>query len=188
MQTEPIGADLRALRRARGLTLAALAARLGRSTGWLSQVERDLSTPDAADMDRLAHALDAPRSLLDPVTTGAVVRAADRRPIGERVPGLTESLLNPDLTDGFEVIHSTFAPGARRDAPVARDTTEIAHLLSGRLTLWLGDDRHDLTPGDTARLRGEPFRWANPGPDPAVAVWIITPAIYTQHSVQGSTP
>jgi mannose-6-phosphate isomerase-like protein (cupin superfamily) len=104
--------------------------------------------------------------------------------LGERVPGLDETLLSPDLTDGFEVIHSTFAPGARRDDPVTRHTTEIAHVISGRLTIWLGDVRHDLGRGDTARLRGEPFRWANPHDAPAVAIWIISPAVYTQGSTQ----
>ena len=33
-----VGADLRALRKARGLTLAGLALKVGRSVGWLSQV------------------------------------------------------------------------------------------------------------------------------------------------------
>ena len=37
-----LGADIRALRKARGLTLAELAQTLGRSVGWLSQVERDM--------------------------------------------------------------------------------------------------------------------------------------------------
>jgi len=36
-----LGADLRALRKARGMTLIALADALGKSVGWLSQVERD---------------------------------------------------------------------------------------------------------------------------------------------------
>ena len=42
-QPASLGADLRALRKARGVTLAELAADLNRSVGWLSQVERDLS-------------------------------------------------------------------------------------------------------------------------------------------------
>ncbi|WP_299820269.1 XRE family transcriptional regulator [uncultured Jannaschia sp.] len=177
-----LGADLRALRIARGLTLTEVASRLDRSVGWLSQVERDLSTPDIARLGQLAEIFDAPLSLLTDRAGGDIVRAAARRPIGERVPGLREQLLSPDLTDGFEVIHSTFAPGARRTDPVRRDTTEIVHLLSGRLTLWLGEDRHDLRPGDTARLRGRPFRWANDRAAPAVALWIISPAIYSQES------
>ena len=175
-----LGADLRALRRARGLTLAELAGRLDRSVGWMSQVERDLSIPDKRSLARLAETLDAPLSLLTDRAAGDIVRADRRRPLGERVPGLTEELLSPDLTDGFEIIHSTFAPGARRDDPVTRDTTEIVHLLSGRLTIWLGAARHDLGPGDTVRLRGVPFRWANEGRVPTIAIWTITPAIYTQ--------
>lgn len=149
----------------------------------MSQVERDLSTPDRDALGRLADALDAPLSLLTDRASGDVVRADRRRSLGERLPGLTETLLSPDLTDGFEVIHSTFAPGARRGDPVTRDTTEIVHLLSGRLTLWLGLARHDLDVGDTVRLRGTPFRWANPHSEAAVAIWIITPAIYTQESI-----
>ena len=37
--------DIRALRKARGLTLAEAALKLGRSIGWLSQVERGISIP-----------------------------------------------------------------------------------------------------------------------------------------------
>ncbi|MFO6463481.1 helix-turn-helix domain-containing protein [Jannaschia sp. KMU-145] len=177
-----LGADLRALRQSRGLTLAALADRLDRSVGWMSQVERDLSTPDDATLARIAETLDAPLSMLTDRAAGEVVRADRRRPIGERVPGLTETLLSPDLTDGFEVIHSTFRPGARSEGRVSRHTTEIAHLLSGRLTVWLGTSRHDLNAGDTIRLRGQAFRWSNPHPEAAVAIWIISPAIYTQGS------
>ena len=42
LDARTLGADLRALRKARGLTLIALAEVLGKSVGWLSQVERDL--------------------------------------------------------------------------------------------------------------------------------------------------
>ncbi|UWQ20581.1 helix-turn-helix domain-containing protein [Jannaschia sp. W003] len=182
----PTGDDLRALRRTRGLTLAEAAGRVGRSIGWLSQVERGRSTPDPDDLASLARAMDAPLSLLAPrgpeAERGRIVRTAHRRPLGERVLGLTEYLLSPDLTDGFEVIHSTFAPGAWRDDPVTRATTEIAHLVSGRLDLTIGGAPFSLAPGDTARIRGEPFTWANPYREPAVAIWTITPALYSQDS------
>ena len=52
-----LGADLRTLRKARRLTLAALARRLGRSVGWLSQVERDLSEPSITDLRHIGEAL-----------------------------------------------------------------------------------------------------------------------------------
>jgi transcriptional regulator with XRE-family HTH domain len=190
MQEDPasfaptLGADLRALRRARGLTLTDLAQRMDRSVGWLSQVERDLSQPSVADLRALAGHLDVTLSSLmrnaaaPAHEAGHIVRATARRPIGSRDAGLVEALLSPDLTDDFEVVHSTFAPGAALDAPVCRPTTEVGYLLSGRLRLTVAGRVHDLGPGDSFRIRGEPFLWANPFPDPAVALWVISPPVY----------
>jgi transcriptional regulator with XRE-family HTH domain len=179
-----LGADLRALRRARSLTLADLAQVLNRSVGWLSQVERDLSQPSVADLRALAQALDVSLSSLmlgaaaPAHEAGHVVRAAARRPIGSRDAGLVEELLSPDLTDAFEVVHSTFAPGAALDAPVQRPTQEVGYLLSGRLRLTIGLQVHDLNAGDSFRVRGQPFTWANPWDEPAVAIWVIAPPVY----------
>ncbi|MEM7239608.1 MAG: helix-turn-helix transcriptional regulator, partial [Pseudomonadota bacterium] len=68
-----VGADLRALRKARRLTLAELALRVGRSVGWLSQIERELREPTIADLRRLADALDQPLSLFFGETTSPEV-------------------------------------------------------------------------------------------------------------------
>lgn len=84
-----LGADIRALRKARGLTLAELAQTLGRSVGWLSQVERDMSEPGINDLRDLARALDVSISSLfgsGPAPAdeaGYVVRKNSRRPIGK---------------------------------------------------------------------------------------------------------
>ena len=55
---EVLARDIRALRKARGLTLAEIALKLGRSVGWVSQVERGLSTPSLADMRAFAALFD----------------------------------------------------------------------------------------------------------------------------------
>ena len=108
---------------------------------------------------------------------GRIVRATARRAIGT-VEGLSESLLSPDLTDEFEVVHSTFAPGAERSETTTRATQELAYLVSGRLDVWIGDKAFNVAQGDSFRIRGEPYRWANPYPDPAVAIWVIAPPVY----------
>ena len=59
-----IGADLRALRKGRALTLTEMAERLGRSVGWLSQVERDISELSITDLRQIADCLDVPVSML----------------------------------------------------------------------------------------------------------------------------
>ena len=48
--SDSLGRDLRALRKARGLTLTEVAEQIGCSVGWLSQVERDLSEPSMSDL------------------------------------------------------------------------------------------------------------------------------------------
>lgn len=181
---QTLGADLRALRKARGITLADLAARLGRSVGWLSQVERDLSDPSITDLRLIATALGVQVSMLfthaaqQGEEAGYVVRKGARRPLGSGAAGLIEELLSPDLTDDFEMVHSTFAPQSRLAEPVARPTQEVGYLISGRLDLEIGGRSFTVHPGDSFRIRGEPFRWANPYDEPAVAIWVIAPPVY----------
>ena len=177
------GADLRALRKARGLTLTGLADRVGRSVGWLSQVERDLSSATLDDLSALAQVLDVSASSLLAVggnirEAGMIVRADARRPIGNRNPGLSEALLSPDLTDDFEVIHSRFAPGSSLDGPISRPTQEIGYVVAGRFHLWIDDTLFRLNPGDSFRLRGDLFRWSNPYPETCEIIWVISPPVY----------
>ncbi len=179
-----LGADLRALRKARGMTLEVLAGRLGVSVGWLSQVERDISSPDMAMLRRIADLFGVPLSLFfgtapaAPGEEGLIVRAGARRAIGQGDGGLIEALLSPDLTDDFEVVHSTFSPGARRERAARRPTQELAFVLSGRLDIWLDELSFTIEAGDSFRIRGQAMRWANPYDEPAVAIWVIAPPVY----------
>ncbi len=178
-----LGADLRALRKARGMTLAGLAEALGRSVGWLSQVERDISEPSINDLRVMARLMDVSvsslfRSVAPEHEQGLIVRHDARRPIGSREDGLVEELLSPDLTDDFEVVHSTFEPGAVLPDAVSRPTQEVGYVVSGRLDLWIADRLFHLAPGDSFRIRGEPFRWINPHDAPCVVIWVIAPPVY----------
>ena len=183
MPTDTLGADLRALRKARGFTLGDLAGSMGKSVGWLSQVERDLSTPTIDDLRDLASHLQVPVSMFfgqpkqGDGESGFIVRAHNRREIGA-ADGLSESLLSPDLTDSFEVLHCTFAPGARKTVPVSRETQEVGTIIKGRLSLWIDETRFELREGDSFRVRGETYRWENPHDVPALAIWVISPPVY----------
>jgi transcriptional regulator with XRE-family HTH domain len=182
--TQTLGADLRALRKARGLTLTDLATSLGRSVGWLSQVERDKSDPSITDLRLIAKVLDISVSSLfrqdeTPVhEQGYIVRANARRPIGSREAGLVEELLSPDLTDDFEVVHSVFEPGSALDVPNSRPTQEVAYLIDGQLDVEIEGRIHKLTTGDSFRIRGEEYRWSNPYAEPCKVIWVISPPVY----------
>jgi len=178
-----LGADLRALRKARGLTLVALADMLEKSVGWLSQVERDISEPAVSDLRAMAKALDVSvsslfRTAAAPGEEGLIVRADARRPIGSRVAGSTEQLLSPDLTDDFEMIHSVFEPQAALTEAVSRPTQEVGYVVSGQLNLWIDGTEFHLAAGDSFRIRGHAYRWANPHDDPCLVIWVIAPPVY----------
>lgn len=180
---QTLGADIRALRKSRGLTLTGLATAIGKSVGWLSQVERGLSDPSINDLRDLAGQLDVSVSSLFRAKAaegeeGYVVRQNARRPIGSRGDGLVEQLLSPDLTDDFEMVHSTFEPRSEMSMPVSRPTQEVGYIVSGHLDLQIGDTLFHLNPGDSFRVRGELYHWSNPHDEPCVAIWAIAPPVY----------
>ena len=181
---DTLGAELRSLRKSRGLTLCDFAAPVGKSVGWLSQVEPDLSELSIYDLRELAKASNIPISMLfgqakaAPHEAGFIVRKGARRPIGSTEAGLVEELLSPDLTDDFKVVHSTFKPGAKSEHAVTRPTQEVGYLISGKLDLIILEKRFTINPGDSFRIRGQPFQYENPYAIPAIVIWVIAPPVY----------
>ncbi|WP_375254641.1 helix-turn-helix domain-containing protein [Yoonia sp.] len=178
-----LGADIRSLRKARKFTLVDLADALGRSVGWLSQVERGKSRPNMGDLQQLAETLDVSVKSFFQTNgldseEGLIVRFNARRPIGSRTDGMVEALLSPDLTDDFEVIHSSFAPHSRLKEPLSRPTQEVCYLIRGQFDIWIDGNPFTLSAGDSFRLRGQKFQWANPYDETCEIIWVIAPPIY----------
>lgn len=176
--------DIRALRKARGLTLAEAALKLGRSIGWLSQVERGISNPSIEDMRHFAELFGVAISLFfahdvpDEAERGVVVRAGRRRSLGTSESGLVEELLSPDLGGSFELLRSVFAPGAALETASLRLTEEAGYVVSGRFDLEVDGIWHSLGEGDSFRFKGKPFRWKNSGAETAVVIWAVSPPVY----------
>jgi transcriptional regulator with XRE-family HTH domain len=179
-----LASDIRALRRARGLTLAETALKLGRSIGWISQVERGLSQPSIEDLRRFADLFGVPLSMFfgheaaNEAERGVIVRAGHRRTLGSSETGLTEELLSPDLGGSFELIRSEFAPGAEMTVEARRETEDAGYVVSGRLDIEIGGVWHSLGEGDSFRFGNKTYRWRNPGSVPAVVIWVVSPPVY----------
>ncbi|WP_170950187.1 MULTISPECIES: XRE family transcriptional regulator [unclassified Mesorhizobium] len=179
-----LAGDIRALRKARGLTLAEIALKLDRSVGWVSQVERGLSIPSLGDLRAFAELFGVPLSLFfshdvpAEEERGVVVRAGSRRSLGTSESGLVEELLSPDLGGSFEMLRSVFAPGAELKTEARRPTEEAGYVASGTFELEIGGVWHRLSEGDSFRFEGKPFRWRNPGAEPAVVIWVVSPPVY----------
>ncbi|MGL4310125.1 MAG: helix-turn-helix domain-containing protein [Paracoccaceae bacterium] len=180
-----VGDDIRSLRKTRDMTLAQLAADVGRSVGWLSQIERGQTTPSVRDLGLLAERLEVNISFFFRSTSraqeeqGLVLRAADRPIIGSAESGLTEELLSPTLNGSFEMIRSVFAPRSSSEGlRKARPTEDGGVLLSGAITLTVGDTEVNLAPGDSFQFKQTDYAWRNDGDDPAIVIWVVSPPIY----------
>ena len=182
--TNNVGADIRALRKSRSITLVEFARRLNRSIGFVSQIERGLSEPSINDLRNIANIFDVSISFFfgehtsDPAEARHVVRAGQRRRIGNPNRGLVEELLSPDLGGSFEVLHCVFSPGAELKERQLRDTEEAGYVVSGSIEIEIGETWYALNEGDSFRFAGETSRWRNREKEAAIVIWVISPPVY----------
>jgi transcriptional regulator with XRE-family HTH domain len=175
-----LGSRIRTLRRSRGLTLRQLADRAGVTESFLSQVEREVTSPSIASVQRIAGGLDLAIAELfaEEPAHGKVVRRRERRRIV--YPGLraVDEFLTKGMDGRMQLILSTIeAGGGTGDEPYSHDSDEeVVVVLSGSLELWVADEFHLLHEGDaithSSRL---PHRNRNPGPGRAVVLFCVTP-------------
>jgi quercetin dioxygenase-like cupin family protein len=118
--------------------------------------------------------------------------SADRaRPVGPYVAPADRELLTLDSgvtwqrlgqvpNHHVDFLLVTYQPGGASSAGgelMRHAGTEYGYLVSGRLELTLGFDRHVMDPGDAVCFESAtPHRYANPGTEPAVGVWFVVEA------------
>lgn len=178
------GTDIRALRKSKGLTLGDLAARIGRSIGYLSQAERGMSDLTVDDLQKLAKVLDVPYGWFlateseHPEEQGFIVRSGQRRRLGTSEDGIIEELLSPDLGGSFELVLSEIAPGARSAGIKNRGIEEAGYVIDGLFDITIAGRTFKLQANDSFRFTHEPMSWHNPGPTTARVLWVASPPVY----------
>ena len=171
-----IGRRLRALREARRLTVAQLAEAAGVSKGFLSRLERDLTSPSVSTLVTLCQVLGAsPGDVLDaPEVT--VVRLADAPAVSLGGEGIRERLITPRGSRDLQILRADIAPRGRGEAELytVDCRVEAVHVVTGRLELRTTEAVHLLEEGDTVTFPGrEPHSWTNPDGHPAVVLWTL---------------
>jgi transcriptional regulator with XRE-family HTH domain len=175
-----LGPRIRALRQARNITLRELAGRAGVTESFLSQVEREVTSPSIASVQRIARGLDLSIAELftEDAPHGRVVRRSERRRIAYPGLGAVDEFLTSGLEGRLQVILSTIEPGGGTgDEAYAHDSDEeVVIVLSGRLELWVADEHHILEAGDTVRYSSRlKHRNRNIGDTTAVVLFCVTP-------------
>jgi transcriptional regulator with XRE-family HTH domain len=146
-----LGTRLRHRRKARGLTMQTVAERAGLTTGFISQVERNLAAPSLTSLTAIAEALGAHiTDFLDPPRNEDLTSRDALREL-YRLPGapfsyerLSTSFPGSQLT--AVLLHE---PPGRRSEPIRHRGEELYFVLEGELTFFIDDTEMILRKGDS---------------------------------------
>ncbi|MEV6057085.1 XRE family transcriptional regulator [Streptomyces sp. NPDC052107] len=190
-----LGCNIRAARKAQGMSLRELARRADISASALSQIETGKTRASAKTAYEIAQQLGVTLAELStgvpgqPDATGSSAPGRDHpgpEPDGlaahlrhavEFIPHSAQRTVNLHGGESFRVLSGPSLPGANcllltyepgassppNDEFVRHAGHEFNYLVSGRLIIEVGTDRHELAPGDTLTFPAStPHRLTNP--------------------------
>jgi transcriptional regulator with XRE-family HTH domain len=182
-----LGQRLRGARERSGLSLRALARRLEISASALSQIETGKSRPSVRTLRAIVSELGLSMDQLFANSTGAespgaevpggapaapIVQRADSASSIELDTGIAWDRLAAGLDASIDFFRATYQPGSSSSASERHSGREYGVVLSGELLLTVGLEQYLLGPGDSCSFdSNEPHRLANPGSEPAAAIW-----------------
>jgi transcriptional regulator with XRE-family HTH domain len=164
-----VGARIRALRLERRLRLQQLAEHTKLSIGFISQIERGISSPSLSALTHLADALDVGLAQLfdTPRATASagqiVVRTAARGKLVAWRAGIYKQLLTADSPERFSFYLMTMEPAAGSGTDLyAHQGEEAGFVMQGKLKLTVEDRSWMLARGDSFHFPSErPHRFEN---------------------------
>lgn len=181
-----VGQEIRQLRKASSVTLGQLAASATLSKGYLSQIERGMCSPSIKALHSISHALGVNISWFfkspaegEDHLVDLVVREGNQRRLTFE-SGITDELLSPNLARGIELLRCVFKPHSESgQEPYEHRGEEAGVIISGELTLWLGDQKVHLRKGDSFAFESTlPHRYANETDEEVIVIWAISPPSY----------
>ncbi len=175
-----IGPRLRDARQRQGLTIEQVASLTGLTKGFISRIERDITSPSVTTLITVCEALSLPVGGLFEAAQTDLVRRKDAPRIQLTGHGAEERLLTPRGQARLQLIRSVIEPGGDGGADLytLNSELEVLHVLKGQIELVFSKETAVLRAGDTMTFSGrEPHTWSNPSTThPAEVIWIISPA------------
>lgn len=178
-QRARIGSRLRGARIARHLTIKQVAESCGLTEGFISRLERDLTSPSVATLVSLCAVLKIDAGELLSHTEAAHVQLATAPRLAAQSPGTAEHLLTPRRENRLQVIRAVLDPGTTGSSQnySVNSPVHFVHVLEGRMILSFPDQSWELLPGDALTFDGnESHTWTVPDDTGATVLWCLTPA------------
>ena len=172
-----IGNKIRQLRTQKGLTLEELASRSELTKGFLSQLERNLTSPSIDSLDDILEALGT--NLADFFKEDKVERYVFGESdffTDEREECTIHWIVPNTQKNRMEPILLTLGEGGRSFEVVPHSGEEFGYVVDGCVTLECDGKRNTLKTGETFYLHGRTFHSiSNEQKAPAKVLWVSTP-------------
>ena len=175
-----IGAKIKRLRLSNQLTLEELANRSELTKGFLSQLERDLTSPSIATLENILEALGTNlKDFFSEDEDEQIVfskddffeNSQDDYKISYIIPNAQKNEMEPILIELKEDKKSMEID--------PHDGEEFGYVIQGKVTLVNGEEEYDVKKGETFYLKGNlPHYIINKNDTLAKVIWVSTPPIF----------
>jgi transcriptional regulator with XRE-family HTH domain len=186
-----LGERLRQRRKALKMTLKDVAERSSLTTGFISQIERDITTPSLTSLSNVCRALDMDVSEFLNFQTSEDSQQSQDAPLLFGIGKVSPEVVTYErLTASFpnNVLRATFIhePAGYRSEAMSHEGEEIFYIVSGELTLEVSGQPTVLREGDTAHFPSKlSHRTWNHTDNPTTVFHVCTMDVFGQ--VNGTT-
>jgi transcriptional regulator with XRE-family HTH domain len=172
---DSIGERIKSFRTKQGMTLAELGEKANLSTSYLSQIERDKTSPSLSTLETIARSLNIGlRSLFETDDEAAFVLRGSNGTYTptQRDPVVRQPLMPQMGTPEIEVYRITFHPRSAPEQIEQFAGEEIIYVLNGELTISIGDEQFVLTAGDSIHYDALLIHsWSNESNASCTIIW-----------------
>lgn len=183
-----IGEKIRNIRKSKNLTIVELSEKIDVTSGYISQIERDLISPSLAVLKRLSQALEIPLSVLfmENSEENVVKIQQDERTkvkfgnINIELEYITPVTSKGEKNAGVEAFLFKLGPQTSVSAnEIINDAKEYIYVFKGKINCKVGDKVYVVSKGDSICVpENNAHMIYNSYDEESEALCILTPAVH----------
>ncbi len=175
-----IGQRIKQLRIKNNLTLEELASRCELTKGFLSQLERDLTSPSIATLNDIVEALGMTLAqFFQEEKPEKIVFTQEDYFVDEKQDSTVHWIVPNAQKNEMEPILLELKPGGTSFTMTPHDGEEFGYVLQGKVTLIDGNKQFTVKKGQTFYIKGSNDHFLrNDSHSLALVLWICTPPIF----------
>ncbi|MCT4594968.1 MAG: cupin domain-containing protein [Anaeromicrobium sp.] len=171
-----LGEKIKYFRKRRGLTIKQLSTLTGLSSGFISNIERDLNSPSVSNLQQICQLLDINIvDLIEPSEKkeSVVIKKANRKEIFKNEDNNVKFESLTDVDKPLSCICITIAPGSNYgNTSWGHNFDEMGLVVSGTLEITVDNIKYELNAGDSVYInRFTPHNYRNHGSIPCITYW-----------------